>query len=114
MIRRSVLLVIAALLSLAIGCNRQKAGETTPAVTYPVRGQVVALEPASSLITLAHEKIPGFMEAMTMPFSVRDTAMLRGIDVGDTVTGVLVVRKPEVWLDSLSVVWKMSPDKPSR
>jgi protein SCO1/2 len=96
------------------GCGRHEKGESRPANYHHLRGQVVALEPASSLITISHEKIPGFMEAMTMPFSVKDSALLRGVEVGDSVRGVVALRKPEIWLDSLTVIWKMPPSEPSR
>jgi Cu/Ag efflux protein CusF len=52
------------------------------------------------------------MKAMTMPFTVRDSSMLRGIEVGDSVRGVVTVKKSEVWLDSLTVVVKMSSLEP--
>ena len=97
-----------------MGCGQQEKGDSKPASYYHLKGQVVALEPASSLITIAHEKIPGFMEAMTMPFSIKDSALFRGVEVGDSVRGVVAVRKPEIWLDSLSVVWKMPPSEPSK
>jgi protein SCO1/2 len=91
------------------GCGRQEKGESKPPNYHHLRGQVVAIDPASSLITIAHEKIPNFMEAMTMPFSVKDSALFHGVEVGDSVSGVVAVRRPEVWLDSLTVTWKMPP-----
>ena len=107
------LFLILVLLSVA-GCGRQEKGDGRPAIYHHLKGQVVALEPASSLITIAHEKIPGFMEAMTMPFSIKDSALFRGVEEGDSVRGVIAVRKPEIWLDSLTVVWKMPPSEPTK
>ncbi|MCX6145134.1 MAG: copper-binding protein [Ignavibacteriales bacterium] len=107
----TILLFLIVVLLSANGCARQENGESRPARYHPLKGQVVALEPASSLITIAHEKIPDFMEAMTMPFSVKDSALFRGVEVGDSVRGVVAVRKPEIWLDSLTVIWKMPPSK---
>ena len=111
--RRIPLFLIVVLLTVT-GCGRQEKGDIKPANYYHLRGQVVALEPASSLITIAHDKIPGFMEAMTMPFSIKDSALFRGVEVGDSVRGVVAVRKPEIWLDSLTVVWKIPPSEPSK
>jgi protein SCO1/2 len=111
---RTILLFLIVVLLAVTGCGRQEKGGSEPANYYHLRGQVVALEPASSLITIAHEKIPGFMEAMTMPFSIKDSALFRGVEVGDSVCGVVAVRKPEIWLDSLTVVWKMPPSEPSK
>jgi protein SCO1/2 len=109
-----ILLVLVVLFLGVNGCGRQEKGENRPANYHHLRGQVVALEPASSLITIAHEKIPNFMEAMTMPFSVKDSALFRGVEVGDSVLGVVAIRKPEIWLDSLTVIWKMPPSEPSK
>lgn len=95
------------------GCGRQEKGENKLAKYYQLKGQVVALDPASSLITIAHEKIPDFMEAMTMPFTIKDSTLFRGVEVGDSVRGVVVLQRPEIWLDSLTVVWKMPPSEPS-
>lgn len=44
----------------------------------------IAADRRSALI--AHEEFPGFMEAMTMTFSVADPALLEGVEPGDAVT----------------------------
>ena len=111
---RTILLLLLVVLVAVTGCGRQEKGETKPTNYHHLKGQVVALDPASSLITIAHEKIPNFMEAMTMPFSVKDTSVFRRIEVGDSVRGVVIVQRPEVWLDNLTVVWKMPPSEPHR
>lgn len=98
-----ILLLSFAVLYVA-GCNRQ--GDTVQ--HFQLKGQIVALDPSSKHITISHEDIPGHMKAMTMSFQVRDTSLLRGIEVGDSVRGVLAVRHPEMWLDSLTVVAKTS------
>ena len=110
---RMILPFLLVVLIAVTGCGRQEKGEDKPAKYHNLKGQVVALDPASSLITVAHDKIPGFMEAMTMPFSIKDSALFRGVEVGDSVRGVVVVRRPEMWLDSLTVGWKMPPSEPS-
>jgi hypothetical protein len=38
--------------------------------------------------------------------------MLRGIEVGDSVRGVVSVEKSEAWLDSLTVTARTSPSEP--
>ena len=111
---RTILLLLLVLLVAVTGCGRQEKEASKPTDIYHLKGQVVALDPASSLITIAHEKIPDFMEAMTMPFSIKDSALFHGVEVGDSVRGVVAVQRPEVWLDSLAVVWKMPPSEPSR
>ena len=36
-------------------------------------------------MTIAHDAIPGFMDAMTMPFDVEDPGLLAGLAPGDRV-----------------------------
>ncbi|KQW38521.1 copper-binding protein [Rhizobacter sp. Root404] len=56
------------------------------AATEWVRGEVVRLDPARSRITLKHAPIKLVkMAAMTMPFKVRDAALLEPLKVGDRV-----------------------------
>jgi protein SCO1 len=112
--REVLVLLFLALIASALCCGRKDQGEQKPAVYHHLRGQVVALDPASGLITIAHEKIPNFMEAMTMSFSIKDSVLFRGVEVGDSVSGVVAVRRPEMWLDSLTVTWKTPPSEPQR
>ena len=39
---------------------------------YPLRGEIVAVNPDRKSLTISHEDIPGFMPAMTMEFRVSD------------------------------------------
>src|ERR1044071_1281345 len=50
------------------------AGETN----YPVRGVLKEIKPDEHQLVISHEAIPGFMEAMTMPFNVKDPVLLSG------------------------------------
>src|SRR5688572_19230758 len=58
---------------------------------YPVRGMVLKVDAASRSFVASHEKIAGLMDAMTMPFEVRDAADLLGLTPGAIVEFVLVV-----------------------
>jgi protein SCO1/2 len=57
-------------------------------------------------VTLAHEDIPGFMPAMTMPFVVleKEKALLTAMAPGDAVTGELAVAASRYWLQGIVVV----------
>lgn len=57
---------------------------------YPIRGQVTAVSPQGSTITIDHEDIEGFMKAMTMEFQVDSPQVLEGIEQGDQVQGQLI------------------------
>jgi len=99
------------LLSCASGCGSQE-GKPGGAVQYfELKGLVMALEPSRNRVIIAHEEIPHFMKAMTMSFTVKESTLLHGIEVGDSVRGVLSVSRPDVWLDSLTIVGTMSSSK---
>lgn len=86
-----------------VGC-RERASRT-----YAIKGRVVAVAANRQSVTLAHEEIPGYMKAMTMPFPVKDPRVLEGIEPGDEVEGELVVTEEEGWIARLRVLRKGEP-----
>ena len=52
---------------------------------YSAHGTVKSVDVEKKKLSIAHDDIPGFMKAMTMPFEVRDGALLSGIAAGDVV-----------------------------
>lgn len=58
--------------------------------THKGRGVVVDVNLEKSRIKLNHEKIEGFMDAMTMWFDVKDAALLKGIAPNDRVEFTIV------------------------
>ncbi len=102
------LILVAALAAPA--CKR----DTPPPAgqSYLLRGKVVEVDLANRKVTVAHEDIPGFMPAMTMPFVVleKDAALLRGMNPGDEITATLVALDSRYWLEDLVVVRTGTPD----
>lgn len=80
-----------------------------PEQRYPVKGKVVEVALPEKLLTVEHEDIPGYMPAMTMPFPVKDDALLKVAVVGDAVTATLVIQGSRYWLDDV-VVTRRAPD----
>lgn len=80
--------------------------------TYRLRGKVVSTNASASEVTLNHEAIPGFMEAMTMPYKVKDANILGDLHPGDMITADLLVsqRSDDVLLDHIVVVGQGRPD----
>lgn len=85
----------------------------TDIVTFPVKGEVVRIEPSQKRISIAHEEIPDYMMAMTMSFKVKDSTLLAEIAVGDSVRATLAVSRSESWLETIYVIGKgtLAPDK---
>lgn len=52
---------------------------------YEGAGIVISIPPNKKQIIIKHGVIPGFMEAMTMPFNVPDSLLLEGIHPKDSV-----------------------------
>jgi protein SCO1 len=92
--RRSVVTVGLALL---LACSSRPEGRR-----HEIKGQVLAVSPERQEIVIRHEEIAGFMPAMTMPFSVKDKALLEGRTAGDLVLGTLVVTDTNAWLERLT------------
>jgi len=80
---------------------------------YHLRGKVVSTDAAQGEVTLNHEAIPGFMDAMTMPYKLKDPSILGELHPGDVITAdVLVFEHPdgETLLDHIVVVAQARPD----
>jgi len=103
---------LAAPVPLALAACAREAPAPGAAARYPLKGKVVEVDAANRKVTVAHEDIPGFMPAMTMPFVVleKDQALLQGVSPGDEVTATLVVPDSRYWLEDLVVVKRGTPD----
>jgi protein SCO1 len=62
-----------------------------PEKEYTVKGMVVSVNAPAKSFVVSHEKIAGLMDAMTMPFEVRQATDLRDIVAGTVVEFTLVV-----------------------
>ena len=68
---------------------------------FQVKGVVESVKPEEKSVRIRHEEIPGYMEAMTMPFEVKDTNELAGVRDGDTVTFRMLVTETDGWIDRI-------------
>jgi protein SCO1/2 len=78
---------------------------------FTVRGVVREARPAKSQLVVKHEEIPGYMDAMTMPFQVRDPKILESVKPGDAITFQLHVTEKDHWIDGLQIVAAGAGDK---
>ncbi len=76
---------------------------TAEAQRYTVRGRVVEA-PKAGTLTVEHEAIPGYMAAMTMPFTAKDPAELDGLTPGDAVQFTYVVAGTSAWIADVEVL----------
>ena len=102
----------------ATGCHSgprpdaQAAGSSTYK-TYKLRGKIVGTKPATGELTVSHEAIPGFMEAMTMPYKLKNPGIMSDLHPGDVITADLFVSQnadADVYLDNIVVIAQGKPD----
>ncbi|HEX8175189.1 MAG TPA: SCO family protein [Pyrinomonadaceae bacterium] len=102
-------LVLSALLlfSLASLSCRGTGGDTASpnARRYELKGKVVSVNKAENRVSVSHEEIQGYMDAMTMPFAVRknDYWALDVLRPGDKLTAVLVVDGGLSWIENIVI-----------
>ena len=89
------------LLGLLAACQNKKPQASAGAKQYELKGKVVSADRANHKVTIAHDKIGDYMEAMTMPFTVRESRELDGVDPGDSVEFRLRVTETDGWIDQL-------------
>lgn len=75
------------------GCRRSTEHLPSNTATFTLKGTVLAVDAASSEVTLQHEAVPGFMEAMTMPYKVQDAQITHELHRGDVIRARLLVEK---------------------
>jgi protein SCO1 len=78
---------------------------------YAVTGMVLKVDQAHKTFTASCQDIPGYMSAMTMPFDVRQTAELNGIQPGMSVSFTLVVGKESAYAEHIQIYHYQSAEQ---
>lgn len=84
-----MLALVVAACALPAGCSRTP--DESRARRYDLKGEVVSFNKAQQQVVIRHEEVPGFMEAMTMPFTLREDSAYDVMRAGDTIQATLVV-----------------------
>jgi protein SCO1 len=79
---------------------------------YELRGNVVSFDKDAGTVTVDHESIPGFMEAMTMPYALKDKWAFDTMKPGDGLDAILVVRGTDYWLQDVVLSQGPPPGTP--
>ena len=88
-----------ALLISAVAGTLSPLGGRAGTTNYLVPGVLKEIRPAEHQLVISHGDIPYFMPAMTMPFSVKDTASLTNAAIGDPIVFQLHVTENDSWVD---------------
>jgi protein SCO1/2 len=105
---KAKILFFGLLLAVASSCKQEAPAPPAPvapvAKSFAVRGIVKNIAPDFRSATIKHEAIPGYMAAMTMELSVRNTNELAGIAPNDEITFKLRVTDTDDWIEDIRFV----------
>ncbi len=77
---------------------------SAPEQVFEATGRIDTIVPNRKHVVLAHGDIPGFMDAMTMPFRVADTSVVTGLQKGDSVSFTVRVAGPLIEITHMEPV----------
>jgi len=70
---------------------------------YPMEGEVLKLDPSTKNATIKHGEIKGWMDAMTMEYTVKPDPEFAKLHVGDHIQATVVVQDPMYWVTDVKV-----------
>lgn len=76
---------------------------------YNLKGKVVSIDEKGQMVNVDGEAIPGFMDAMTMPYVVKPASELAQLQPGDSITADVVVQGDKNWLENVQVTASEAP-----
>ena len=83
--------------------NEQKE-PTQEQEVYTVNGKVKSLPPGGKFIIIRHEEIPGFMNAMEMPFNLKNPELAENVEPKDSVNFTFEVTSGKMTITELNVL----------
>ena len=100
------------------GCQGKDSGASSGSVqqkTFHMRGKILSTDAASGTVTVQHGAIPGFMDAMTMPYKLAQPEIISELHPGDMITAEILVKYDAAGplspkLDQIVVVGQARPD----
>lgn len=98
------------LFSIALLSSCQRTPGPKPVQEFHLKGEVTAIDEKLQTATVKHEKIEGWMEAMTMEYPVKDKQEFQKLKVGDEIQAKIGVQGTDYWI---AAVTEDTPAKPS-
>src|SRR5688572_26383268 len=92
--------VIFVLAVLTVSCQRK---------TFQVKGVIKEISTNGMQAQIEHENIPGYMEAMTMMFDVKNSNELAGLAPYDQISFRMIVTKDDGWIDQIKKIGTVTP-----
>ncbi len=94
----------------------QNQNASVDAKRYNLKGKVVAVDKSKKKATIAHEEIPGYMQAMTMDFPIRGDWVWEDLTKDAEISAQLVVdekSKDGYWLENIAIITAPNPNNPA-
>ena len=106
---RLSLFCLCTLLAVFAGCNHgtSQSGEaTTQSATkhYLLTGKVISIHKQAGMAIIDNDLIPGFMDAMIMPYIIRPASALDQLQPGDSITADVIIEYDRYWLENVKVI----------
>jgi protein SCO1/2 len=96
--------------ALTVACNKPSPPTPTASPTaapaakrYHLTGRVLSTDKRANAVNIDGDAIPGFMDAMTMPYTVKDLTLLDKLTRGDQITADVVVQGDDSWIENVVV-----------
>lgn len=91
------------------GCKKKPPEASASAKRYDLKGKVVSASLSDHKVTIEHQEISGYMQAMTMPFSLFDDWVYSELKPGTQIEATLVVDGSKSWLENPVITEVVDP-----
>ena len=86
--------------------SAEAAPDSPKTTVYRVRGLVRKVAEDRSMAVIDHEEIPGYMEAMSMPFYPKEPSVFSSLDAGQNIEFDYHVEGDRSWVENVEVLPK--------
>ena len=93
---KQIILIINLILLICCSANK----------SHPVKGTIIEIRKNSNEFIIHHDEIPGFMMAMTMPFTLADSMDIHRFQVGDSLKFRLLINNELAVADGFEILGK--------
>ena len=105
---RLPLLLLCTLLAFSSACNRGISERGAPNSSsgtkrYALKGKVISVSKQAGNASIYNDPIPGFMDPMAMPYTIKPPATLDELQPGDSIAADVVVEPDKYWLENVKV-----------
>ncbi len=97
---------LCAMLIFSAACNH---GGGSAAKRYAFKGKVLSIDKNIGNAYIDNEPIPGYMDAMVMPYTLKPPSQLDQLQPGDSIAAEVVVDSDKYWLENVKVIGHSLP-----